>query len=378
MKLYESFSSKYTTYKNLGEQLNVMRGKFEERHRPISYDPSLFLKNPNLEQKFDNSSAARSPNNSFFIKNAKSSSSEDPSSSSISNKRMNLSMIEKKNPFHSTIKTNKAPEKPSKVMNSSFQNVHNSIIFDSNDEFSKFNNIFNVDNKLSTFYSPYYDSDNIKKKNMEISQSLQFLDTDKIIQNLEEKYVLNPIHPNNINNQNNLVQQPDSIFQKPKQNLDFSQELIFTNPNVAESIVIDSSPQNQTESFPIPQMNNSTVILNFNEKGEFNGNQLDVTDYDRQTKMNYPSLKSVLGYKQNELTTDQGGSYDFRKDTVMSNKEKPVFSRATNLMPFNTVSESKKVDIEDLLKNTSLFESTSTNSKNKTPGKEADPFSYFY
>jgi hypothetical protein len=53
MKIYENFSGKYSTYKNLEEKLSQMRTNFAQKDRRLKYDPTIFLKNPYLDSKIN-------------------------------------------------------------------------------------------------------------------------------------------------------------------------------------------------------------------------------------------------------------------------------------------------------------------------------------
>jgi hypothetical protein len=54
MKIYESFNSKFNTYKNLEDKFNLMKSNFEKRERFNDYDPQKFMKNPKIEENFEN------------------------------------------------------------------------------------------------------------------------------------------------------------------------------------------------------------------------------------------------------------------------------------------------------------------------------------
>ncbi len=54
MKIYESFNSKFTTYKNLEEKFNSMKTNFDKKERLNDYDPQKFMKNPKIEENFEN------------------------------------------------------------------------------------------------------------------------------------------------------------------------------------------------------------------------------------------------------------------------------------------------------------------------------------
>ncbi len=71
MKLYENFSSKYRSYRNLEEKLTRMRQNYACKDRKMKYDPTMFMKNPFIECKFDNKEEKTSNffNPSNFIEN---------------------------------------------------------------------------------------------------------------------------------------------------------------------------------------------------------------------------------------------------------------------------------------------------------------------
>ena len=54
LKIYESFNSKFTTYKNLEEKFSTMKMNFEKKERVNDYDPQKFMKNPKIEENFEN------------------------------------------------------------------------------------------------------------------------------------------------------------------------------------------------------------------------------------------------------------------------------------------------------------------------------------
>ena len=66
MKLFEGFSNKYAMYANLEEKLNVMKEKvrnffkkkfYQNLNCKKKYNPSFFMLNPNLFEKFLNANS---------------------------------------------------------------------------------------------------------------------------------------------------------------------------------------------------------------------------------------------------------------------------------------------------------------------------------
>jgi len=54
MQIYENFTTKFNTYKNLEEKLMNMNERFLNKIRVNDYDPQKFMKNPNIEETFEN------------------------------------------------------------------------------------------------------------------------------------------------------------------------------------------------------------------------------------------------------------------------------------------------------------------------------------
>lgn len=54
MRIYESFNTKFNTYKNLEEKFQNMKLNFENKERFNDYDPQKFMKNPKIEEQFEN------------------------------------------------------------------------------------------------------------------------------------------------------------------------------------------------------------------------------------------------------------------------------------------------------------------------------------
>jgi len=54
MRIYESFNSKFNTYINLEEKFSNMKSNFEKKERFNDYDPQKFMKNPKIEENFEN------------------------------------------------------------------------------------------------------------------------------------------------------------------------------------------------------------------------------------------------------------------------------------------------------------------------------------
>jgi hypothetical protein len=154
MQLYENFSSKYHTYKDLEAKLSQMRNNFAQKDRRMRYDPTIFMKNPYLDSKFNIRTKDLEVSKSKFFKEINAVNKEQPDIEDFSEpgkkrklgvevRSVNLESIKieksKENTTAHKPKDNNRNHMPNQDINNFFnfgqdfnfqQNIHNSNPFD--------------------------------------------------------------------------------------------------------------------------------------------------------------------------------------------------------------------------------------------------------
>ncbi len=260
MKIYENFSSRYLSYKDLESKLNLMRNKFEDKDVKMKYDPTLFLKNPFLESK---------------IKNKKNSESIIPNTDEKNIENLEEFRNIKNNYSISYNNNNNIEEKENINLNSNQKNVKNQnideffqnrkdsqregtnanekIIFPNNEHLSTIKN-FELESHLSDFkYEHQFKfcenlPENIKDSNLEKNGKINYPTLFSILDQ-------NSLHQNDLSN---VKKEPENkpFKTKPSSINDFNFDLLFeytpnqiSNENDKPSTQINKSNKTNEDPF---------------------------------------------------------------------------------------------------------------------------------
>jgi hypothetical protein len=377
-KLFEKFSVKYSLHNDLGVKLEGMKEKFALKSRRMKYDPTIFMKNPNIEHKFSSSKKVIKREESKTFTETKIISNEmkkDPIANLIpvqsqiqpvikkvyeSNKEFDKyeNQFSKKDNFNFDDFFTKAatpieeeireqqPNIPSTntlndFFNMNIQTNQNSFNFRESKEEEAKSRVENEDRKLSQMGQDHFDLfeqlstrlNHIKEKSSK-----------KVVQDVEKEVVLNAIQ---IDNNNNLFEKAVKLEVTPNNN---------NNNN-------DKSPFEK--AFNIMEIQNAVSEA----KSEYNAHDL----FAAGAKISYPSLKSVLDQRRE---FDQNSIY---APSIFSRyKDNNNIAQSENASEMNDESRNK-FDIEDLLNRNDFFtEFDKKNPRKKTSKELVDPFAGFY
>ena len=386
MQIYESFNNKFLTYKNLEEKLSIMNENFINKERCNDYDPQKFMKNPNIEENFENRKHALTK----FKKSTHARSNSHIHNNKIptanSNNKIEINYNSNKNNFNK-VSVN------SNVHNN--QRINQQIETPMGDSIT--NTIKNNTNEFSQIFSEIFCLNNTNNNQNQVnsnSRKYPVFNNIDFFQNMNTNTINNLKNHNQFNyliNQNtknsNITEynsQPNSYqgFYGPNNNSNQLNKNNFESPILQKNNMQNNNKfsQGNNEQFYIER---DTVILdsNFNKSGN---------NYsDKVVRPSYPTLDSVLNDGHDEFNFPQvnydrhkqnNTYFDINKLELINNnhtdnnqKENILTERSVS---HNKILFNKKEDFEKILKNNNHI-SPKKNCVVKI-NKEVDPFEGFY
>jgi len=356
MQIYENFTSKFKTYKNLEEKLLKMNESFLSKLRVNDYDPQKFMKNPNIEENFENkklslvqykkSANARSASafqkedkvkniNDIYKNNLKSEKINEINSRNElnldkGNKEFSLKNNTKnnlQNMFDNNQRLNQVIDIPfdfgncNNINNATNQNSNN---FNFNNGFQDLFNVFANNNNNNILEKANNNNlyDNFKKNNLDMKFK------DNLLVNSSKDNRNNNKHPNsnkkdaamNYPSLNTIQNQFDFDFELPKQDDNYK---IFSDPNLKHKNPNDiCNPNNKNFTvkdfvdFSTPQKNyNVPNQLENHKKIQIQSNQNNLNKkynfnfHNNSNFVNIPNIDAVENNFMSNASLTDGNKY---------------------------------------------------------------------